>query len=128
MLSSLPRSIVKCDVNHEYITFAFDSSSEYEENFYPRFKNELMEILRLITAAFESLVIEFIIQLFTSLQTELMTQLQVQSQQIDQTSVKFNFSNWDILAVILDAVCVKLSNPSKVNVKVEYFFWHFVST
>lgn len=112
ILSSFPRQIVKCDLNNEYITFAFDSSVEYEETFYPKFKTELLEILRLITVSFESLVMDFTIQLFTSLQNESIAQIQLHHQQVDQDA-KYNFSNWDILAIILDSVCVKLANPGK---------------
>lgn len=120
ILLQLPKEIVKCNAKHEYIIYAFAETSEYEENFYPRFKTDLLEILKWITVAFESLVVEFIIGLFTQLKNESINQLQLLSQQQQQQQfdhgamVKFSFSNWDILAVILDSVCSKISNPSKV--------------
>ena len=97
LLSNIPSKLIKLEPEHTFVKYEFDTSDDYEQ-FYRKSRVEVLEVLRLLTSASEETC-------FTSC-AEL---LQQQIHKALPQNIASCFNEWEMLTVLLDAVCNKLS-------------------
>lgn len=98
LFMTVPDQLVKADPAHVFVIHEFDSYGDYEL-FYIRFKEDLTNLLRLMTSIDASLTAQCMLQFLDHVNSATAAPL----------------SKWESAVLVLDCVCNKLPQTQEVN-------------
>jgi hypothetical protein len=101
----LPQLLSKLPDNHDFVIHEFDSYEEYEFFFFQR-RADVLSILKQVTVTNDEVTFDCCLQCLEQLLTNLKS---------NGDKSKQEKKEWEIMAVILESVTVKLPSPSKVR-------------